>query len=248
MKMPRSSPWIVGCTTWTPAMTSDSVMSAMVRSSGELDAGVVAHEQSGGDWGRPRPDDLDVTTDERVGEPRHGHHAALLEQHRVLDLGVEDLATGGHRREGSDEAVDDAGVRTDGRGSAHGRVDDLCPGLDHDASLDARRVVDDAVAARFDRLEHEPVALEEGILLAGVDPPTLQDLVTHAVAMVDQPLDGVGDLELTARRRFDRAHRGVDLRVEQVHADDREVGRRVLRLLDELHDLAVGAEHGHARL
>ena len=40
-------------------------------------------------------------------------------------------------------------------------------------------------------------------------------------------------------RRFDLAHRGVDVGIEEVDADDREVRRRVLRLLDELDDLAV---------
>ncbi len=126
---------------------------------------------------------------------------------------------------------------------------DLGAGLDDDATLDRATSSSTVPSQRgVERLEHEPVALEQRVLLAGVDPPALQDLVAHPVAVVDEPLDGVGDLELAARRRFDRAHRVVDLRVEEVHADDREVGRRVLRLLDELHDLAVGAEHRDARL
>ena len=40
----------------------------------------------------------------------------------------------------------------------------------------------------------------------------------------------------------------MDVGPEQVHPCDREVRRRIVGLLDELHDLAVGAEHGHARL
>ena len=110
------------------------------------------------------------------------------------------------------------------------------------------RVVDRAVDPRLERLEHETVALEQRILLAGVDPPAAQDLVAHASSVVDEPLDRVGDLELAARRRLDRAHRGVDLDIEEVDADDREVRRRVLRLLDELDDLTVVAEHRDARL
>ena len=71
---------------------------------------------------------------------------------------------------------------------------------------------------------------------------------THAVALVDEPLDRVGDLELAPRRRLDRAHRVVDGRVEQVDADEREVGRRIGRLLDESHDVARGVERGDAEL
>ena len=68
------------------------------------------------------------------------------------------------------------------------------------------------------------------------------------VPVVDQPLDRVGDLELAPGRRLDRAHRLVDRWVEEVHADEREVGRRVGGLLDEPHDLAVGVDLGHAEL
>ena len=66
------------------------------------------------------------------------------------------------------------------------------------------------------------------------------------VTVGHEPLDGVGDLELAAGRRLDRRDRGVDRRVEEVDADQREVGRRHLGLLDELHDLAVGADLGDA--
>ena len=40
----------------------------------------------------------------------------------------------------------------------------------------------------------------------------------------------------------------VDRRVEQVDAGEREVGRRIGRLLDELHDVAVGVERGDTEL
>src|SRR3712207_6897661 len=41
------------------------------------------------------------------------------------------------------------------------------------------------------------------ILLAGVDPPSLEHVVGDMTSVIDQPLDGVGDLELAARRRLD---------------------------------------------
>ena len=85
--------------------------------------------------------------------------------------------------------------------------DELGAGLDDDPPFDARRVVEPAVDLRRDRVEHEAVALEQRVLLAGVDPPAGEDLVAHPVPLVDQPLDRVGDLELAARRRLDRARR-----------------------------------------
>ena len=41
------------------------------------------------------------------------------------------------------------------------------------------------------------------------------------------------------------AHGLVDARVEEVDADEGQVGRRVLGLLDQADDLAVGADLGH---
>ena len=72
------------------------------------------------------------------------------------------------------------------------------------------RLVDLALDAAFDRLEEATVGLEERRLLAGVDPPAAEHLGAHPVPVVDQPLDGVGDLEFAARRRFDGVDRLVD--------------------------------------
>src|SRR5581483_6633417 len=79
-----------------------------------------------------------------------------------------------------------------------------------------------------------------------VEPPTLQHLVHDALAVVDEPLDRIGDLELAARRRLDGAHGVVDGGREQVDAGEGEVRRRMLRLLDEAHDVAGGVDLGHA--
>ena len=50
-----------------------------------------------------------------------------------------------------------------------------------------------------------------GILLAGVDPPArAAPRAARGDPWFDQPLDRVGDLELAARRRLDRAHCLVD--------------------------------------
>ena len=63
-----------------------------------------------------------------------------------------------------------------------------------------------------------------------------------------QPLDRVGDLVFAAPRRRNRADGVVHRRVEQVHADEREVGRWFRRLLDQANDLATRVERGDAEL
>ena len=132
-----------------------------------------------------------------------------------------------------DEAVDDARAGADGDRAADRRVHDLGAGLDHHPPVDRRRVVDRAVDPRLDLLEQQPVGLEQRRELPGVDPPALSSSVRTRWPCVDQPLDRVGDLQLAASRRLDRGDRLVDRGVEQVDADEGEVGRRVVRLLDQ---------------
>ena len=71
-------------------------------------------------------------------------------------------------------------------------------------------LVDLAVDAGLDASRAPAGCLEQRVHLAGVDPPAVSTSCTTAVAVVDQPLDGVGDLELAAGRRLDRAHGLVD--------------------------------------
>ena len=162
----------------------------------------------------------------------------------MLELGPADLAAVVHRRVRPDVAVGDRGVLTDDGRAADVGVDHHRALLDDDPALDARRGVDAAVDARLDRLEHQTVALEQRLELAGVLPPTVEHLVTDLVAVVDQPLDRVGDLQLAPGGRLDRLHRIEDRGVEQVHADERQVRRRNLGLLDQGDHVAVLAELG----
>ena len=60
-----------------------------------------------------------------------------------------------------------------------------------------------------------------------------------ALAVVDEPLDRVGDLELLAGARPDRLDRLPDRVVEHVDADEGEVGLRLLRLFGQADDAAV---------
>ena len=143
----------------------------------------------------------------------------------MLDLGVDDLAVVADRGERADEAVDEHACRAPMIArAADDRVDDLSrrPRSRRDPRASTPRRP--CRRPRLERLEHEPVALEQRVLLAGVDPPAVEHLVAHPVTLVDQPLDGVGDLEL-APRATARSPRTASwiVRVEQVDADQREV-------------------------
>ena len=81
-------------------------------------------------------------------------------------------------------------------------------------------------------LQDDAVRREQVVVLAGVDPVALDDLRAHVRAVVEQPLDRVRDLQLAARRRLDAVDRLEDAAGEHVDADDGEVARRILRLLD----------------
>ena len=168
--------------------------------------------------------------------------------HRVLDLGVADLATGADGAERPDEAVRDLGARPDDGRAAHMAAHQAGAGLDHDPAVELAVGVDLAVDAPLDPLEQQAVGLEQRRELPGVDPPPAQDLGQDRVAGVDQPLDGVGDLELAPPRRLDGAHRLVDLVVEEVHADQGEVRGRHRRLLDQPEDPAGAVQLRHPEL
>src|SRR5438552_4159865 len=85
-----------------------------------------------------------------------------------------------------------------------------------------------ACPARVDQLtletlgeavEDEPVRLEHVLEPAGVLPPAAHDVRLDAHAAVDEVLNRVGDLELAAPGRRDRARGVVDLGGEHVDAD-----------------------------
>jgi hypothetical protein len=103
------------------------------------------------------------------------------------------------------------------------------------------------VDARLEPVEDDPVRLQHVLQLPGVLPPAADDRRPHRPAAVDEPLDCVRDLELTARGRRDRLDRVEHGAVEHVHADEGQVGRRPAGLLDEPHH-AVAVELGDAEL
>src|SRR6478752_444987 len=136
---------------------------------------------------RARALDFHVAPEQRVGDAVDTLDAAAFEHERILDLGVDELAVGGDRRVRPHVGVDELGTGTDDGRAAHDRPDQLYAFFDDDPALDARLLVDVTVDAVIDGVEHEPVAMQERVLLAGVDPPAPQDLVPYLVAVVDQP-------------------------------------------------------------
>ena len=58
----------------------------------------------------------------------------------------------------------------------------------------------------------------------------------------------VGDLELAARRRFNCLHGFVNASVEEVHADERQIRRGMLGLLNQGNDFAGGGDFGDPEL
>src|ERR687894_766824 len=92
------------------------------------------------------------------------------------------------------------------------------PLLDHHASLDAR-VRELALDAALHVLEHEPVGLQHVGELSGVLPPAAHQVRLDTASVVDQALDGVGDLELAATGGLDGPRRVEDVGTEHVDAD-----------------------------
>ena len=147
----------------------------------------------------------------------------------------------------ADVGVDETRARADDRRAADGAALEHGAGLDDHAALD-RGVDQLAVDPLLDGLEDQPVRFEHVREAAGVLPPAAHDVRFDGRAGVDQPLDGVGDLQLAATGRLDRLRRLVDARREHVDADEREVGRGLLRLLHQARDAAVGVQLGDAEV
>jgi hypothetical protein len=157
-----------------------------------------------------------------------------VEDDGVLDLGALEHAVLRDRGERADVAVDDPGVLADDRRAPDGRVDDdRAPGLD-DHLAGHRRV---GVHARPRSRSSVPSTIRLASSSSSFFPVSSHQPSTwrpaRTVAVVDQPLDRVGDLELAPPRRLDPLGGVEDRRREQVDPDEREVARRVLRLLHQ---------------
>ncbi len=191
--------------------------------------------------------DVGVTTDERVDEARHARDAGTFEHHGVLDLGIGDLATRRHRCERSDVAVRERRAGADDGGSAHVAVDELGAGLDDDPAvdLDWPRRVRRRCGLRAPRAPGGCDSSSGSFLPVSSHQPSSRSWRTrwpcsmsHWMASVISSSPRVG--------RLDAGDRFVDELREEVDADEREVRRRIGRLLDETDDVAVLVDGGDA--
>ena len=169
-----------------------------------------------------------------------------VEQDRVLDLARLTRQPSPIGRVRTDVRVDDLGARADAhrvRGSASGRPG---TGLDHDPALDAstrrrrRRRSSARSVSRIMRLASSmssffPVSSHQPVCTCGrtSSPRSIMCWIASVIS------------SSFAERRLDRLRRLEDVVVEQVDADEREIGRRLLRLLDEPDD-PVAVEIGDA--
>ena len=141
----------------------------------------------------------------------------------------------------TDVGVVDDGALTDDRRAAHRAVAQLSPGLDDHLALEAD-VVGEAprTCARLHVVEDDAIGLQQILEPAGVLPGRHRGLMlrgdevrSDVAAGVDHPLDGVGDLQLAARRVGDRRGGLEDGRGEEVDAHQSEVRLRDRGLLDQ---------------
>src|SRR5690242_6633652 len=154
----------------TPAMTPlgwSSATSPLLH----VHPAVVAHHDAERTRSRLATDHLDLLADERVLDPGDVDDPAPLEDHRVLDLGVHDLAVAVDRRERADEAADEPRAAPDDRRPPDVRPLHLGARLHHHPTVELAALVDETVDARLDALEEETVGLEQRRELPGVDPP-----------------------------------------------------------------------------
>src|SRR5918996_1540385 len=209
-----------------------------------LDLGLVAEHQTVRCGTGPTAANLDVLAQQRLGHAPDVLESAPLHDDRVLDLAghhgavLVDRGVRAHQRVLHDRAP------ADDRRAADHRPRHLGTVLHHHSPDDPRRPVDLTVHARLEPGQHHPVRLEQVLELAGVLPPPGDHLGPDRAAGVDHPLDRVRDLELAPPGELDAVDRLMHRSVEQVHADQRQVGDPLFRLLDEP-DHAVPLEHSH---
>src|SRR6266545_2248668 len=179
----------------------------------DADLGVVADQESVDAGTLQARMNTDVGADQGIRNA-HGDplQARALQHDRVLDLAALDETVRPDRRVGADEGVPDLGAWPDDGGPAHGRADETGSRLDDDLPFHAASRVQLVEALRRKRVEDDAVGFEHVLDLSGVLPPTRDDVRVNALAVIHEPLDGVGDLQLLPRARSDLA-RGLEDRV-----------------------------------
>ncbi len=106
-------------------------------------------------------------------------------------------------------------------------------------------LVDRAAHVGLKGLQQVAVGLQHVVEPPGVLPVPLDQVRRDLVATVHQPLNRLGDLQLTPARRLDCPHRLMDGHPEEVDTDKSKIARRLLGLLDQADDVALRAELRH---
>src|SRR5258708_38787807 len=116
----------------------------------------------------------------------------------MLDLRTADVAAKINRGEGADVGVlDEGALANDGRASNQRSLDDS-PLLDNHVADELGLGVDISMIAGLGALQDDPVGVEHVLELAGVLPPSFDQVRQHLAALINQPLNRVGDLELAS--------------------------------------------------
>src|SRR6266851_933902 len=85
----------------------------------------------------------------------------------------------------------------------------------------------------LDRTKHNPVRLQHIPHLTGVDPVAADDMWPYKIALLDEILDGIGNLKLSALRWADSVDSLKDMVIKKVDTDEREIADRLTRFLDQ---------------
>ena len=197
---------------------------------------------------RGRRGDLHAPADQRRLDPAHPADRRSGQHDRVLDLAVLQQAARPDRGERPDVGASDLAVGPDDSRADDARALHAGAFLDHDPADQLAVRIDLAAAHGLGGLQHHPVDLEHVGDVAGVLPVPGDQARLDPLTGVDEHLDGLGNLQLAPPGRLELGDHVVHGRGEHVHADQREITLRLLGLLLQADDPALGVQLGDAEL
>src|SRR5262249_56264825 len=94
---------------------------------------------------------------------------------------------------------------------------------DRHRPIEHRSGVYPAAHAGRQTVEHDAIGFQYVLGLAGILPPTAQDVRAHRETAIDEVLNCIADLVFVAPGRLDAPDPVADLPIEQAAADDADV-------------------------
>ena len=167
-------------------------------------------------------EDGDVSPYEAVRDPSSTVYVVTLHDDSVLYLSVPDGSVVSDARVGADESVGAylAVVSYyDGASYCCAAVDDGAFSYRHVVGYGCC-VLDSSVVVGLEVMEDQLVCLKEILGFSGVFPPALHSLDLYFMALCEEGLDGVCDLEFSSPRGFYLLYGVEDFMVEDVYADE----------------------------